>query len=57
MYNMHAIEQVNYPYVILVPSHMIYRMDYADLLEKNQYKELVFAALHTKSINKSFAST
>ena len=35
MYNMHAIEQVNYPYVILVPSHMIYRMDYADLLEKH----------------------
>lgn len=35
MYNMRAIEEVNYPYVILVPSHMVYRMDFADLLDKH----------------------
>lgn len=35
MYNMRAIEEVNYPYVIMVPSHMVYRMDFADLLDKH----------------------
>lgn len=35
MFNMRAIEEVNYPYVILVPSHMVYRMDFADLLDKH----------------------
>lgn len=35
MYNMHAIEEAIEPYVILVPSHMVYRMDFADLLERH----------------------
>ena len=35
LYNMRAIEEVNYPYVILVPSHMVYRMDYSDLLDRH----------------------
>ncbi|MEG0410953.1 MAG: glucose-1-phosphate adenylyltransferase subunit GlgD [Erysipelotrichaceae bacterium] len=33
--NMNAIEEVNYPYVIIVPSYMIYTMDYSELLEKH----------------------
>ena len=33
MYNMQAIENVNVPYVILAPSHMVYRQDYSDLLD------------------------
>lgn len=33
MYNMQSIEEVNYPYVIIAPSHMVYRMDFSDLLE------------------------
>ena len=32
-YNMQAIEQVNTPYVILVPSHMVYRQDFSNLLD------------------------
>lgn len=35
MYNLSTIEEVNWPYVILVPSHMIYRADFGDLLEKH----------------------
>lgn len=34
--NMSAIEEVNYPYVIIVPSYMIYTMDYSVLLEKHR---------------------
>lgn len=33
MNNMMAIEDVNYPYVILTPPHMIYRQDFSDLLD------------------------
>lgn len=33
MYNMQAVEQVNSPYVILVPSHMVYRQDFSSLLD------------------------
>lgn len=35
MYNMRSIEEENYPYVIIVPSHMVFRMDFADLLDKH----------------------
>lgn len=33
--NMSAIEEVNYPYVIIAPSYMIYAMDYSSLLNKH----------------------
>lgn len=33
MYNMQAIEDVTQPYVILAPSHMIYRQDFSALLD------------------------
>lgn len=33
LFNMQSIEDVNYPYVVLAPSHMAYRQDYAALLE------------------------
>lgn len=33
MYNMQAIEEVNYPYVIMTPSHMVFRQDYSALLD------------------------
>lgn len=33
MFNMQAIEDVNQPYVILAPAHMIYRQDFSNLLD------------------------
>lgn len=33
--NMQAIEEVNYPYVIIAPSYMVYTMDYSALLERH----------------------
>lgn len=33
MYNMHAVEEVNCPYIILTPSHMVYRQDFSDVLD------------------------
>lgn len=35
MFNMQHIEEVNQPYVILAPSHMVYRQDFASLLEQH----------------------
>lgn len=35
MNNMMAIEDVNYPYVIITPPHMIYRQDFGDLLDNH----------------------
>lgn len=35
MNNMMAIEDVNYPYVIIAPPHMIYRQDFSDLLDNH----------------------
>lgn len=34
--NMATIEEVNYPYVIIAPSYMIYSMDYSELLSKHR---------------------
>lgn len=33
MYNMQAVEEANAPYVILTPSHMVFRQDFSDLLD------------------------
>lgn len=33
LYNMQYIEDVNYPYVVLAPSHIVYRQDFAAMLE------------------------
>ncbi|MEG0330042.1 MAG: glucose-1-phosphate adenylyltransferase subunit GlgD [Longicatena sp.] len=35
LYNMQAIEGMNQPYVILTPSHMVYRQDYSVLLDSH----------------------
>lgn len=35
MYNMQAIEDVNLSYVILAPSHMVYRQDFSTLLDQH----------------------
>ena len=35
MYNLQHIEEVNQPYVILAPSHMVYRQDFSTLLEQH----------------------
>lgn len=33
LYNMHAVEEVNCPYVILTPAHMVFRQDFSVLLD------------------------
>lgn len=33
MYNMQAIEDANYPYVVLTPSHFVFRQDFSALLD------------------------
>lgn len=35
MYNMSSIEEVDWPYVIIAPSHMIFRHNFSDLLSKH----------------------